>query len=181
MGNLENSAAHIRYFEGVNHGTLVTKDESINWIIDTLKNKESNEGLAFTPEAEPYVVMRMEAPVDVNIEKDNETLTSKNSLSTEASYGRVDTVGKYGQVKMIAIDDDSNYNIEFDAKDKGKINFTIEWYDSHNNLQKKKEINNVEISEEAKISPSSIDIDDDTSLLIDEDNDGVIDSEVSCN
>lgn len=181
MGNLENSAAHIRYFEGVNHGTLVTKDESINWIIDTLKNKESNEGLASTPEAESYVVMRMEAPVDVNIEKDNETLTSKNSLSTEASYGRVDTIGKYGQVKMIAIDDDSNYNIEFDAKDKGKINFTIEWYDSHNNLQKKKEINNVEISSETKIYPSSIDINEDTSLLVDEDNDGVVDSKISCN
>ena len=29
-----------------------------------------------------------------NIEKDNETLMSKRSLSTEASYGRIDTVGK---------------------------------------------------------------------------------------
>ena len=181
MGNLENSAAHMIYFEGINHGTLVTSDESINWIIDTLKNKESREGRASAPEAKPYVVMRMEAPVDVNIEKDNETLMSKRSLSTEASYGRIDTVGKNGQVKMIAIDDDNNYDIEFVAKNKGKINFKIEWYDSHNNLKKKKEIKNVEISSEAKISPSSIDINDDTSLLVDEDNDGVVDSKISCN
>ena len=181
MGNLENSAAHIRYFEGINHGTLITSDECINWVIDTLKNKESREGRASAPETKPYVVMRMEAPADVNIEKDNETLMSKRGLSTEASYGRIDTIGENGQVKMIAIDDDNNYDIEFVAKNKGKINFKIEWYDSYNNLKKKKEIKNVEISTDAKISPSSIDINDDTSLLIDEDSDGVVDSKVSCN
>lgn len=178
MGQLENSAAHIRCFEGINHGNIITKDETINCVIETLKNKEPNQGLSFVPKSKSYVVMRVEAPVDVNVNKNGETLSSEESISEEGSFGRIDTVGKGGQVKMIAVDDDCN--VEFDAKNEGKIDFTIEWYDADNNLQEKREVKDVEVSKDAKISPSSLNREDNTSILVDEDNDGVSELEAEC-
>lgn len=178
MGQLENSAAHIRCFKGVSHANIISKDESINWIIDTLKNKNADEGLSFVPESKSYVVMRVEAPVDVNVKKNGETLTSEGNVSTEGSFGRIDTIGQDKQVKMIAIDDDCD--VKFDAKDEGKVDFTIEWYDANNNLKEKRQVKNVDISKDAKVSPSSLNRGDNTSILVDENNDGVIDLEAEC-
>ena len=142
----------------------------MNWIIDILAKGSSD---IVIPKYDPtrFIVIRVACPVDAEISKDGEMLSSNKTLFNDStSFGCMDLCGKDGEIKMFCIDDDTDYNIKLKGTDTGRMDYSIRYFNEDATLDKEFNFTNVPITDTTVITTKS-DIND-IKLSLDSDNDG---------
>ena len=153
------------------HGEVVKNDDCITWITDVLKNG-SSEVVGDTPEATPYVVVRIACPVDVTVTDNGETLSSDiDQISDVSSFGRLDILGENDEIKMLCLDADKDFTLSLNGTDSGTMDYTIRFYDAENNLLDERTFDDVPVTENTTITTKTSQTDN-TVLNIDVNGDG---------
>lgn len=181
MNTLQSSkTANVKFFEGIDHGNVIVNDTSLAWIVDVIRTGDSTLGSKTITKGKPYIVLRAKAPVNINVSKDGQELdSSEENLSLESDYGRLDFVGGNEDIKMLAVDDEESdeYSIDLKGTDEGNMDFSVAWYDEDNNLKEERVIKDVPVTATSDIT-TSIDENNETKLMVDENGDGNVDSTI---
>ena len=122
----------------------------------------------------------LQKKVKINVSKDGQELdSSEENLSLESDYGRLDFVGGNEDIKMLAVDDEESdkYSIDLKGADEGNMDFSVAWYDEDNNLKEERVIKDVPVTATSNIT-TSINENNETKLMVDENGDGNVDSTV---
>lgn len=181
FGNMIDRNGIPRYIEkATNHGGTAggsndkASKESLQYIVDVLGSNKTSVKNDNQVKGET-VVIKIACPVDVNITSNGETLnSSKDNMSVLSSFGCLDFLGEYGEIKMLCLDDD-NYNITLNGTDDGTMNYTIRWFDENNKLTDERNFVDVPITANTLITTGSDKLNN-TVLNIDQNGDGKIDS-----
>ncbi len=172
LDSIPNSAGRVLKVDA-NHGETVGNDKALQWIYEVLNDDTIsvvNDDLKKTN----YTVIRVACPVDVEISKNGEILSSSDeNLSVTSSFGRLDILGENDDIKMLCVDDD-DYDITLTGTDSGTMNYEIRFFDSNDKLIDSKTFSNVEI-EEGTIIKTSSEREKDIELVVDKDGDGKTD------
>lgn len=79
-----------------------------------------------------YIVLRMEGPADLKIERDGESISTKEyPLGVNNDFGRIDLLSYEDGRYMFCIDYYDDYELTFTAREKGTLDYTIRWYNSN--------------------------------------------------
>lgn len=165
------------------HTPLFSASNTINAIKDLLFDDEAAFGAtnSFEP-LEPYTKIKAECPVELTINRENESLISDPVNCTDrTSFGELYRLGSDADIK-IAFVDDSSYDLTIFATDDGTMDLTIDYHTGGENDQVKTvQFTNVplvaggEIT--AQITPNDGDPSSDNGLTLslDNDADGTVD------
>ncbi|RDY32837.1 cellulose binding domain-containing protein [Lachnotalea glycerini] len=173
----------VSYFSTSHTGLIAknTSDENsvkaFDWILDILSTGSSK--VANDPvKLKGHLVIRIACPVDVNITKNGETLSSdSNDIQNQTSYGVLDLIGENGDIKMLCLDDAADYNIIMNGTGKGTMDYSIRYFDSEDQLVNEYKFTDLPITEDTVITTGSDQ--SDMALHIDENNDGIVDYDFS--
>ena len=136
-----------------------------------------NEVTEYLPpiNTDPYSVMRIDCPVDVEIGSGNDRLcSSPDSLSLESSFGRLDILGEDNDRKMLCIDENTGLDIDLTGTDTGTMDFTIQHYSGEDELLDERIFEDVPLTDKTIIKTKA-DNNEITVLSVDHDGDGVVD------
>ena len=136
-----------------------------------------NEVTEYLPpiNTDPYSVMRIDCPVDVEIGSGNDRLcSSPDSLSLESSFGRLDILGKDNDIKMLCIDEDTNLDVNLTGTDKGSMDFTVRHFSGEDELLDERIFEDVPLTDKTIIKTKA-DNNEITVLNVDIDGDGTVD------
>ena len=165
------------------HTPLFSASNTINAIKDLLFDDEAAFGAtnSFEP-LKPYTKIKAECPVELTINRENESLISDPVNCTDrTSFGELYRLGSDADIK-IAFVDDSSYDLTIFATDDGTMDLTIDYHTGGENDQVKTvQFTNVplvaggEIT--AQITPNDGDPSSDNGLTLslDNDADGTVD------
>lgn len=121
------------------------------------------------------IVINIACPVDVTVTNGEEVLSSKiENYSTTASFGTLDLLGTNGEVKVLTLLENKDYDIALSGNGSGTMNYTISYYGKDDSVEDERRFENVPISANTQINTST-EQGTDTKLDIDKDGDGVKD------
>ena len=176
--------SHIAYFDKMNHvniaGSFDRKDKRsieekmtpINWVLDVIDKGYSDNDCNHTPTSRSFTVLKLDENADITVEKDGKILSSdSNDFAMLSDFGRLDFIGDENDTKILAIDDDKNYNIKISAKQAGDINYSVRWYNEEENLTEEVDFVNIPVTENTKIVTTA-DKNADITLDVDVNGDG---------
>ncbi len=160
------------------HTGIVSNQKVLDWIKDVLSRNYSeitnDEG-----ENIKYIVIRIACPVDVNIERNGEVLSSdvlEGSFKT--SFGCIDFLGSDSDIKMLCLRADETDIVNLVGTDDGTMDLTIRWYDEDSNLTAERAFEDVNITADTLMTTTT-DGSEPTALDIDENGDGTVDSSIT--
>ncbi|MBQ3560576.1 MAG: Ig-like domain-containing protein, partial [Oscillospiraceae bacterium] len=164
-----------RWFEiNAEHNGMTSKNRVIRWVTEVLKygvSAEKDDPLA----KREYTTIRIACPVDVTVTNGEETLSSANgSLSTGASFGRLDIIGENDEIKMLCIDTSDEYDITINGTDSGTMDYAIRFFDEDGNQLDERIFEKVPVTENTVIKTNSAP-EENTLLQVDTDGDGASD------
>lgn len=176
-GKLYNKVGAPRYKEIPDgHTAIVNNPETIKSVLKVLNGGTliDEEVAGPMPIKKGYIVIRIACPVDVEISLNGETLNSNvDNYSARASFGRMDLIGRDGDIKMFAIDDD-DYSITITGTGEGTMDYTIRYFDENGVLVEERNITDVPITPKTLISTDTRK-NADTTLSVDSNGDGIAD------
>lgn len=121
------------------------------------------------------IVINIACPVDVTVTNGEEVLSSKiENYSTTASFGTLDLLGTNGEVKVLTLFENKDYDIALSGNGSGTMNYTISYYGKDDSVKDERCFENVPISANTQINTST-EQGTDTKLDVDKDGDGVKD------
>ncbi|MBE6882515.1 MAG: DUF4886 domain-containing protein, partial [Ruminococcaceae bacterium] len=164
-----------RWFEiNAEHNGMTSKNRVIRWVTEVLKygvSDEKDDPLA----KREYTTIRIACPVDVTVTNGEETLSSANgSLSTGASFGRLDIIGENDEIKMLCIDTSDEYDITINGMDSGTMDYAIRFFDEDGNQLDERIFEKVPVTENTVIKTNSAP-EENTLLQVDTNGDGASD------
>jgi len=161
-----------------NHQQTVSTNEALTGICNVLRTGDFQ--LTSSPNSnKKYIVMRFACPIEVNVTRSGEALSSNaNNLSVLSSFGCLDFLGENDDIKMVCVEENNAYAINLQGTDSGTMDYEIRWFDENNNLADKKTFSNVAITENTKISTDT-DKAKGIVLNVDENGDGVFDKVIN--
>lgn len=175
---------HIAYFNKMNHTNIAgsfgkfdkrsksEKQAPINWILDVIEKGYSDKAQDKPSESKNFTVLKIDDNAEITVKKDGKVLSSSaDDFSVNSDFGRLDLVGENNGIKILAIDDDTDYEISMNAKQAGNVDYSVRWYGSDEILLEERDFIDVPVEENTKIV-TSIDKDSDTKLVVDTNGDG---------
>lgn len=175
---------HIAYFNKMNHTNIAgsfgkfdkrsksEKQAPINWILDVIEKGYSDKAQDKPSESKNFTVLKIDDNAEITVKKDGKVLSSSaDDFSVNSDFGRLDLVGENNGIKILAIDDDTDYEISMNAKQAGNVDYSVRWYGSDETLLEERDFIDVPVEENTKIV-TSIDKDSDTKLVVDTNGDG---------
>lgn len=175
---------HIAYFNKMSHTNIAgsfgkfdrrskaEKQAPINWILDVIEKGYSDKSQDKPSENKNFTVLKIDDNAEITVKKDGKILSSSaDNFSVNSDFGRLDLVGENNGIKILAIDDDTDYEISMNAKQSGNVDYSVRWYDSDETLLEERDFIDVPVEENTKIV-TSIDKDSDTKLVVDTNGDG---------
>ncbi len=155
------------------HSGVVQVSKSLSWIYDVLGsgNSEIKDDEAHN---KSYIVVRIACPVEVQITKNGETLSSHpDDLSTKTNFGRIDFLGGSDEIKMLCLEDTEDLDILLECVGDGTMDYEIRYYSAQGQLKKSETFNEVPVSEGMLIKTSTGKLSN--QLNVDSNADGLID------
>lgn len=175
---------HIAYFNKMSHTNIAgsfgkfdkrsksEKQAPINWILDVIEKGYSDKAQDKPSESKNFTVLKIDDNAEITVKKDGKVLSSSaDDFSVNSDFGRLDLVGENNGIKILAIDDDTDYEISMNAKQAGNVDYSVRWYGSDETLLEERDFIDVPVEENTKIV-TSIDKDSDTKLVVDTNGDG---------
>jgi len=130
-----------------------------------------------------YIYIRIACPVDVEVEYDGETLSSKNnSTSQRTTFGtltfeenpEVRDDDADNRIKILRLEEGTDYDIHIEGNGKGKMNYTIGFMDDNGEYSDMREFKRIKITKKTEIDTVATKAAT-TVLKVDEDGDGSYD------
>lgn len=175
---------HIAYFNKMSHTNIAgsfgkfdkrsksEKQAPIDWILDVIEKGYSDKAQDKPSESKNFTVLKIDDNAEITVKKDGKVLSSSaDDFSVNSDFGRLDLVGENNGIKILAIDDDTDYEISMNAKQAGNVDYSVRWYGSDEILLEERDFIDVPVEENTKIV-TSIDKDSDTKLVVDTNGDG---------
>lgn len=175
---------HIAYFNKMSHTNIAgsfgkfdkrsksEKQAPIDWILDVIEKGYSDKAQDKPSESKNFTVLKIDDNAEITVKKDGKVLSSSaDDFSVNSDFGRLDLVGENNGIKILAIDDDTDYEISMNAKQAGNVDYSVRWYGSDETLLEERDFIDVPVEENTKIV-TSIDKDSDTKLVVDTNGDG---------
>lgn len=138
------------------HLEMLSNSKALHYIQDIINDGKTNIQ-SDKDKQKDYVVIRLNASVDINIANQNKMrsrhLAKEDTIVSD--IGRIDTLGEKGEIKYICLDSSKVNDLEFLANKDEKIDYSISWFDSNNRLLDKREFKNLEIRKDDIIQSSS--------------------------
>ena len=180
--NPENAA----YFK-LNHHALAGSDASGSewekekaWLFSILNDEEVDKSAAkMTPDNKPFTVIRVNAPMDVEVTLSGETLSSGDYSDTTA-FGTMNLMGVDDEIKMFCVDTKDGYKVTLNATASGVLEYAVRYYDGNGDRYDERMVTDVEITNKTKIT-TSVNEAEETVLEIDNDGNGTVDSTLVVN
>ncbi len=161
-----------------NHTDIVKNDKTLLILKNILSGVPVNVKQDIA-EKRKYMVIRIACPVDVEIARNGELLSSQpDNFNAQTSFGRIDFYGDNLDTKIVVLDYDAAQQVQLNGYDKGAMDYSISWYDENNQLMDHREFINAPITQNT-VMTSNTNIAESTVLTIDDDGDGATDKTYS--
>ncbi|MCD8383798.1 MAG: hypothetical protein LUC39_02405 [Clostridiales bacterium] len=149
------------------------------WLKEIIDGGQPTGTTQSTESSSAYTKARVACPVDVTVTYNGETLSScADSLCTETSFGTLDFAGSEGEIKILCLDTNADYEIVLTGTDEGSMEFGLSFYDENGDLIEEREVTDVPLTEDTVIYTTA-DPETETVLEIDTDGDAEIDDTVA--
>lgn len=128
-----------------------------------------------------YIYVKVEAPADVTVSYEDETLTSEeDELCTRSSFGTLgfenSEEGEEDYVKILRLKEGPNYNVRIEGNESGKLNYTVRIMDENGDYNDTRTFKNIKIGRKTVVDTVASNSEK-TYLSVDKDGDGKYDSE----
>ncbi|NLB81255.1 MAG: leucine-rich repeat protein [Clostridiaceae bacterium] len=190
MGEIfKRAPGRVKEFEVDHGGTVTCKKKTLGYIVEIFNSylEKSSAGVAVkagyaeVKTNEPYITLRLDGNTDIEIERNSEVLSSIGETSSvTSSFGRIDFIGVNASIKMVCLDNHTDYIIRITGNVAENIDYSVRWYNGEEERQNEANFFDILVSETSVITTSAIDKSG-TVLYIDDDNDGVVDRTVQAN
>lgn len=111
------------------------------------------------------------------VKRNGEVLNSNlQNLSIENSFGVLDLLGRDAEIKMMCLDDYSDYEIMLHGTGEGTMDYSVRYFDGDGNLKQEINFSDVAISENTLIYTGTNQ--SDIVLHVDKDGDGIVDYDI---
>lgn len=173
LEHIDNAYKRVLKIE-TSHNGLVEDTNALVWIKDIILEGSSNIS-SDEIKSRNYIVINIACPVDVQINHNNEILSSDfKNISTVSDFGRLDFFGTEDDIKSMYLEEWNNYNIYLNGTANGTMEYSICWYSSDGTLIDERAFTDIPISENTIITTNT-DKDNNTYLNVDTNDDGIID------
>ena len=156
------------------HMGLVSNKDVLAKVIDILNDKSQGSykplRLGF------YFKLRIACPVDVKVTHNGQILSSsEDDYNGETDFGGLYIVGENDEIKILTLSADNIYDVNLIGTGIGTMDYSVEYYDSSDNLIEETLFSAVNITDDTRIT-TKINDGKQITLLVDEDNNGSIDN-----
>jgi len=175
MGALTFLESKGRYVElETDHDGTVNSKKARQYIKNILANKVQTVKSDEDKEDIKRVGITVACPVDVEISKNGETLSSSdNNLTISTSFGSLEFCGDDGDIKEVYLEE-GVYDVILSGYDTGEMDFTIYHYDENGDCTATKEFLNIPLTSNTLMT-TTVDSSNQTILNVDSNGDGVLD------
>lgn len=175
------SLPHNRWkaFPNLDHGGLHKESDCQDWIIDVLDgiyDSSASAGVSAPgggndiSQLDPYIVVRIDCPGDATISLGDVLLSSATTDQLLSSdIGQLYMSGEDHDIKIFAINHDSNYKIQIDGCNEGSVDYSIRFFDTSNTKYDERIFEDVPITNQTRITTGS---DNNGEMVLSIDNDG---------
>jgi|GEM_PF-1868837 len=156
------------------HMGLVENEDVLAKVIDILNDK--SQGSYKPLKLSWYYKLRIACPVDVTVTHNGQILSSsEDSYNGETDFGALYILGENDEIKILTLSADNIYDINLIGTGIGTMDYSVEYYDSSDNLIEETLFSAVNITDDTRIT-TKINDGKQITLSVDEDNNGSIDN-----
>lgn len=148
------------------------------WLFSILNDEEVKSNASeITPNAKPFTVVRVNAPMGAEVSYNGETLSSEDYCD-ETTFGMMNLMGIDNEIKMFCVDSGNDYKVTMSGLSDGVLEYAIRFYDGNGEMYEERMVNDVTVTSKTVIKTGT-DENKDTVLEIDVDGNGSIDNTVT--
>ncbi|MDR2355431.1 MAG: FHA domain-containing protein, partial [Clostridiales Family XIII bacterium] len=187
LAGIENAADRVRYYDYTHEelaGFESSKPETIQDICGILRSTGFVNGSVNPATGRPFIVIRVACPVDVEVSAGGRTLSSVARDESDASasaitdnaadFGEIYRLGEGREIKLFVLEE-GVYDVSISGTGEGEMDYALRYFDTDADLSREDVFQSVPITETTVVSTAA-DIAQTTSLNVDFDGDGEIDS-----
>lgn len=156
--------------------------EGCHYEVSTLSDLDYIFGdIAAQVNGQRYIYVKVEAPAEVSVSYEDETLTSEeDDLCTRSSFGTLgfenSEDGEEDYVKILRLKEGPKYNVKIEGTESGKLDYTVRIMDENGDYSDTRTFKNIKIGRKTVVDTVASNSEK-TYLSVDKDGDGRYDSE----